>query len=124
MVYTYDGCTLVADISISQPFLPAPVCGLDDAGYADSIGYNTCIFDVLLQPLLYIMELATHSIQSITCLVLEMAQVLGFALYRNIAHLDDGNDGVGSLGTYLGRLEPYLASGGMDADRVETIEYH
>jgi hypothetical protein len=69
-------------------------------------------------------ELATHSIQSITCLVLEMAQILGFTLYRNITHLDDGNDGVGSLGAYLGRLESYLACGGMDANRVETIEYH
>lgn len=124
MVYTHDGGTVVVDIGICQPFLPASVCGLDDAGNADSVGYNTCIFDVFLQPLLYIMELAVDSIQSITCLMLEMAQVLGFALYGNITHLDDGNDGVGSLGTYLGGLEPYLASGGMDANRVETIEYN
>jgi hypothetical protein len=31
--------------------------------------------------------------------------------------MDNGNDWLGSLETYLGGLEPYLARSGMDANR-------
>ena len=63
------------------------------------------------------MELAVDSIQPIVSDFLEMAQVLGIAICGCIAHMDNGNDWLGSLGTYLGGLEPYLARSGMDVNR-------
>jgi hypothetical protein len=53
---------------------------------------------------------------------LVLAQVLGFALCGYIAHLDMCDDWFGSLGTYLGGLEPYLARSSMDGNSVQTIE--
>ena len=62
------------------------------------------------------LELVAHSIQHLAYYLLEMAQILGIALRRYIAHLDICDDWFGSLGTYTGRLEPYIISSNMDAD--------
>ena len=88
--------------------------GLGNVSNANGIGCDTHLFNVLLQSLLYIMELVTHSIQSATCHLLVLAQILGIALCGNIACVDIGNDRFSSLGTYFSGLEPYPTRSGMD----------
>ena len=68
------------------------------------------------------MELVVDSIQPIASDFLEMAQVLGIAIHRYIAHLDIRDDWLGALGTHFGGLEPYPARCSVDANRTQTIE--
>lgn len=96
------------------------VLGLGHASDADRIGSYTHIFDVFLQSLLHIVELALDSVQSIACNILVLAQVLGIALCGYIAHMDIRDDWLGTLGTYIGGLEPYPACRSVDGNYYET----
>ena len=123
MVYATDSSTIAIVIEYSQLVLGASILGLGDVGNANSTRCDTHLFDVFLQFVLHFLELVTHSIQSITCNLMEMAQILGIIIYGYFTHLDNSNDWFGSLGTYIGGLEPYPACGGMDANCTQTIEY-
>ena len=116
MVYATDSSTIAIVIEYSQLVLGASILGLGDVGNANGIGCDTHLFDVFLESLLHILELAIDSIQPIASDFLEMAQILGTTIYGYFTHLDIGNDWLGSLGTYFGRLESYPACSSMDAD--------
>ena len=122
MVHTADGSIAVIGLGNCQFLLEATLLGLGNVSHADRIGRDTHLFDVFLQSLLYFMELAVDTFQSITCNILALAQVLGIAIHRYIAHLDIRDDWIGALGTYFGGLEPYPACSSMDANRTQTIE--
>ena len=122
MVYTTDGSTAVIGLGNCQPLLEATLLGFGNVSHADSSRRVTHLFDVFLQSLLHFVELAIDTLQPIACYLLVLAQLLGIAIYGYIAHLDVRDDWFGSLGTYFGRLEPHLARGSVDANRIETIE--
>ena len=122
MVYTTNGSIAIIAIGDCQSLLEATLLGLGNVGNADCFGRDTHLFDVFLQSLLHFVELAIDTLQPIACYLLVLAQVLGIAIYGYIAHLDIRDDWLGSLGTYIGRLEPYPACSSMDVNRIETIE--
>ena len=122
MVYTTNGSIAIIAIGYSQPLLETTLLGLGNVSHADCFGRDTHLFDVFLQSLLHFVELAIDTLQPIACYLLVLAQVLGIAIYGYIAHLDIRDDWLGSLGTYIGGLESYLACGGVDANCIETIE--
>ena len=123
MVYATDSSTIAIVIEYSQLVLGASILGLGDVGNANSTRCDTHLFDVFLQSLLHFVELAVDTFQSIACHLLALAQVLGIAIHRHLAHMDISDDWLGTLGTYTGGLEPYPACGGMDANCTQTIEY-
>ena len=122
MVHTTDGSTAVIGIGNCQSLLEATLLGLGDACNANRIGRDTHLFDVFLQSLLHFVELAVDTFQSITCNILALAQVLGIAIRGHIAHMDNGNDWLGALGTYISGLESYPNGRSVDANRTQTIE--
>ena len=122
MVHTTDGSTAVIGLGNCQPSLEATLLGLGNVSHADCFGRDTHLFDVFLQSLLHILELAIDTFQPIACYLLVLAQVLGIAIYGYIAHLDIRDDWLGSLGTYIGGLESYPARRSVDANCTQTIE--
>lgn len=124
MVYTTNGSIAVIGLGNCQSLLEATLLGLGNVSHADRIGRDTHLFDVFLQSLLHFVELVVDTLQPIACYPLALAQVLGIAIRRHIAHLDIRDDWFGSLGTYSSGLEPYPACSGVDTNRIETIEYN
>ena len=88
---------------------------LADVGSANSHRVRNDILDLLLRPMLYGMEFADNTFQSATCYLLEMAQVLGFAIRRNFGSMVHCNDCNKCLGTCVGGLESYCDSNSMDS---------
>ena len=121
MVHAADGSTALIGIGNCQSLLEATLLGLGNVSHADCFGRDTHLFDVFLQSLLHFVELAVDTFQSITCYSVALAQVLGIAIHRHIAHLDIRDDWLGALGTYLGGLEPYPACRSMDDNSDQAI---
>ena len=122
MVHTTNGRIAVIGIGDCQSLLETTLLGLGNVSHADCFGRDTHLFDVFLQSLLHILELAIDSLQPIACYLLVLAQVLGIAIYGHFVHLDIRDDWIGALGAYLGGLESYPACSSMDANCIETIE--
>ena len=90
------------------------VLRLADVGSADPYRLLYDLSDMLLRPLLYRLELATHPLQPIACNLLVLAQALGIAICRGINNLvpcDGCND---HLGTCVSGLESYCNGRSVD----------
>ena len=90
------------------------VLRLADVGSADPCRLLYDLFDMLLRPLLYRLELATHPLQPIACNLLALAQILGIAIRRNISSMVYRYGSRYTMGTCLSRLEPYPNGRSMD----------
>ena len=89
---------------------------LADVGSADPCRLLYDLFDMLLRPLLYGVELANNPLQSLATYFLALAQILGIAIYRGVNNLVpcDGCDDY--LGTCVSGLESYPNGRSLDSD--------
>ena len=100
--------------------METPLLRLANVGSADPYRLLYDLSDMLLRPLLYRLELADYTIQSITGYLLEMAQVLGIALCWDINHMVYCHGCDDSLGTCVSGLEPYCNSRSMDSHNASS----
>ena len=95
---------------------------LADVGSADPYRLLYDLFDMLLRPLLYIMELVDNPLQSIASYMLEVATVLGFTICRYLDVVVFVHGCYDYLGTSLSRLESCVVGAGVDVYHIQTEE--
>jgi hypothetical protein len=100
-----------------------PLFRLADVGSADPCRLLYDLFDMLLRPLLYRLELANNSFQPLATYLLVLAQVLGIAIRRNISSMVSRYDSRYTMGTCLSRLEPYCNGHSMDSHYASSNKY-
>ena len=99
------------------------VLRLADVGSADPCRLLYDLFDMLLRPLLYRLELAIHPLQPIACNLLALAQVLGIAIRRNISSMVRSHGKHDIVGTSKSGLVPCSNGRSMDSDYSSSNRY-